>query len=87
MVFRDTTEKRNMEKTLQWQDRHDALTGLINRREFERRLEKTGQPCEVQLYPGAGHAFMNETRPEMYRPEAAADAWPRMVAFFRTHLG
>lgn len=40
MVFRDVTEKRNMQKTLDWQSKHDPLTGLINRREFEERLNK-----------------------------------------------
>lgn len=40
MVFRDVTEKRNMQKTLDWQAKHDPLTGLINRREFEERLNK-----------------------------------------------
>ena len=47
---------------------------------------KSGVAGEVKLYPGAGHAFMNDTRPEMYRPDAAADAFPRMAAFFREHL-
>ena len=40
MVFRDVTEKRTMEKSLNWQAKHDALTGLINRREFDNRLKK-----------------------------------------------
>lgn len=40
MVFRDVTEKRKMQKTLDWQAKHDPLTGLINRREFENRLNK-----------------------------------------------
>lgn len=40
MIFRDVTEKRNMEKNLSWQAKHDALTGLLNRREFDERLEK-----------------------------------------------
>ncbi|MGB1800130.1 MAG: diguanylate cyclase domain-containing protein [Gammaproteobacteria bacterium] len=40
MIFRDVTEKRNMQKTLDWQAKHDPLTGLINRREFEERLNK-----------------------------------------------
>jgi diguanylate cyclase (GGDEF)-like protein/PAS domain S-box-containing protein len=39
MVFRDITEKRKLEKNLNWQDKHDALTGLINRPEFNHRLE------------------------------------------------
>jgi carboxymethylenebutenolidase len=39
-----------------------------------------------QELPGAGHAFFNDTRPDAYRPDAAADAWPRAVEFLRTHL-
>ena len=40
IVFRDVTEKRTMERNLNWQAKHDPLTGLINRREFENRLKK-----------------------------------------------
>ena len=40
MVFRDVTEERGREKVLAWQANHDQLTGLINRREFENRLNK-----------------------------------------------
>jgi carboxymethylenebutenolidase len=54
---------------------------------LEQALAASGQPHRVILYPDAGHAFVNETRPEMYRPEAAADAWSRMVAWFHRHLG
>jgi carboxymethylenebutenolidase len=41
---------------------------------------------EVVLYSGAGHAFMNDTREALYRPDAAADAWPRLVAYLRDAL-
>ncbi len=40
MIFRDVTEKRTMQKTLDWQAKHDPLTGLINRREFDNKLNK-----------------------------------------------
>lgn len=40
MIFRDVTEKRTLQKTLDWQAKHDPLTGLINRREFDDRLTK-----------------------------------------------
>ncbi|MBF8269183.1 MAG: diguanylate cyclase/phosphodiesterase with PAS/PAC sensor(s) [Gammaproteobacteria bacterium] len=40
LVFRDVTDKRNLARDLVWQASHDALTGLINRREFENRLLK-----------------------------------------------
>ncbi len=36
MVIRDVTESRRMAQELSFQARHDALTGLINRSEFER---------------------------------------------------
>jgi diguanylate cyclase (GGDEF)-like protein/PAS domain S-box-containing protein len=39
LVFRDVTEARRAAHQLSYQASHDALTGLINRREFERRLE------------------------------------------------
>ncbi len=64
----------------------DHLIPVAQARALEEGVARAGQPGEVHVYPGAGHAFMNDTRPEMYRAEAAADAWPRMVGFFRTHL-
>ncbi|MGD1918024.1 MAG: EAL domain-containing protein [Pleurocapsa sp.] len=38
IVFRDVTESRHLSNQLSWQANHDALTGLYNRREFEKRL-------------------------------------------------
>jgi carboxymethylenebutenolidase len=66
--------------------RDDPFVAVDDVRALERQLEKSGQPHEVVLYEGAGHAFMNDTRPEMYRPEVARDAWARMLAWFRRHL-
>lgn len=40
LVFRDVTERRNLAHQLSWQASHDPLTGLANRREFERHLEQ-----------------------------------------------
>ena len=54
---------------------------------FDAQLDASGQPHEVIVYPGAGHAFVNDTRAEMYRPEAARDAWSRMLAWFQRYLG
>jgi carboxymethylenebutenolidase len=64
----------------------DALIPVADVRRLERGLERARHPGQVVLYPGAGHAFMNDTRPDAFRPAAAADAWPRMVAFLRRHL-
>ncbi len=41
LVFRDVTEMRALSNRLSYQATHDALTGLINRHEFEKRLEQT----------------------------------------------
>jgi diguanylate cyclase (GGDEF)-like protein/PAS domain S-box-containing protein len=39
LVIHDVTEARKMERELSYQTTHDALTGLINRAEFEARLD------------------------------------------------
>lgn len=64
----------------------DEFVPVDDVRELERRLAKSGQETEIVLYPDAGHAFMNDTRPAAYRPDEAADAWRRMVAFLHRHL-
>lgn len=46
----------------------------------------TGQPVEIEVYPEAGHAFVNDTRPDAYRETEARDAWTRMAEFLRGHL-
>ncbi len=40
IVLRDVTRVRSLEKRLSYQATHDSLTGLINRREFEVRLNQ-----------------------------------------------
>jgi carboxymethylenebutenolidase len=54
--------------------------------ELRQRAQKHGRELEAVVYTGAGHAFANESRAEAYRPEAAADAWRRALAFFATRL-
>ncbi|MDQ3804944.1 MAG: dienelactone hydrolase family protein [Acidobacteriota bacterium] len=55
-------------------------------RDLEAKLRERGKAVEMHIYPGTDHAFFNDTRPEVYDPEAAADAWRRTVEFFRRHL-
>ncbi|HVT15979.1 MAG TPA: EAL domain-containing protein [Thermoanaerobaculia bacterium] len=40
LVFKDVTELRGMEREMAYLASHDALTGLLNRREFELRLKR-----------------------------------------------
>lgn len=42
-------------------------------------------PVEVVSYD-ADHAFFNDTRPEVYNPEAARDAWQRVLKLFGERL-
>lgn len=54
--------------------------------EIKKQLESRGHPIEVHVYD-AQHAFVNDTRPEVYHAENAKLAWERTVAFFKKHLG
>ena len=51
------------------------------------RLSDIGGPVDVIVYPGCGHAFLNDTREEAYRPDEAKDAWDGMLRFLRSYLG
>ena len=46
---------------------------------------KDNLPVEVVSYD-ADHAFFNDTRPQVYDAEAAADAWRRVLELFGKHL-
>ena len=39
LLLHDVTESRGLTRQISYQAAHDALTGLVNRREFERRLQ------------------------------------------------
>jgi diguanylate cyclase (GGDEF)-like protein/PAS domain S-box-containing protein len=54
LVFSDVTEMRRVTRQLVQQAAHDALTGLVNRREFERRLEHALESAKGQ---GIQHAL------------------------------
>ncbi len=41
---------------------------------------------ESVVYPDCGHAFFNDTNPNMYNKEAADDAWERTLAFLKDNL-
>jgi carboxymethylenebutenolidase len=58
----------------------DAVAAL------EAEIQEAGGSIEKHVYADADHAFFNDTRPEVYKPEAAADAWNRTLQFFEQHL-
>jgi carboxymethylenebutenolidase len=49
------------------------------------KLVASGRTMQLEVYD-ADHAFVNDTRPEVYSPEAAKLAWSRTIAFLRQHL-
>jgi carboxymethylenebutenolidase len=53
---------------------------------FEKTMKGMNRRIDVKIYDGAGHAFENSTNKTGYRPEAAADAWARTVAFLNKTL-
>ena len=55
-------------------------------RELEAKLKSLGKPVEIHIYEDADHAFFNDDRPEVYKPDAAAAAWERTINFLRERL-
>jgi carboxymethylenebutenolidase len=53
---------------------------------FEKTMKGLNRRIDVKVYPGAGHAFENPNNTSGYRPEAAADAWKRTLAFLHSVL-
>jgi carboxymethylenebutenolidase len=49
-------------------------------------LAQTPHETRVDVYEGAGHAFLADYRPS-YRPEPAAKLWKQIVPFLHKHLG
>jgi carboxymethylenebutenolidase len=64
----------------------DELIPATDVEELRRLLSRSGKEFEIQTYAGAGHAFFNDSRPEVFRPLAAADAWSRATAFLEKAL-
>jgi carboxymethylenebutenolidase len=48
-------------------------------------LEAAGKRVEAYFYE-ADHAFMNDARPEVYKPDDARLAWDRTMTFLRREL-
>lgn len=47
VVFRDVSVARQHAERLSWQASHDALTGLVNRKEFDLRLEEAVRSAQM----------------------------------------
>ena len=63
----------------------DACVSPAVARRRAAQMDGAGVQHDTIVYPGAQHAFFNDTR-AAYDAEAAADAWGKMLALFRAAL-
>jgi carboxymethylenebutenolidase len=59
---------------------HDQAAAIL-----ETELTAAGIPHDLKVYPGAKHAFFNDTF-QNYHADASADSWRRVLAFFAEHV-
>jgi len=68
---------------------YGANDGWIQRPDVERLaadLKKFGKQGEAKIYEGCDHGFFNDTRKDVYAPEAAKDAWQHTLKLFAETL-
>lgn len=53
---------------------------------YEEALKAAGVKYELYVYEGAQHAFLNDTAPTRYNPEAAKLAWERTMKIFKEKI-
>jgi carboxymethylenebutenolidase len=63
----------------EWESADDA-------RRTEERLRRAGREATFHFYPGVGHWFFENNRPDAYNAPAAELAWQRTVEFLRGAL-
>jgi carboxymethylenebutenolidase len=52
---------------------------------LEKAAKEAGVNFTLHMWP-AGHAFMNQSKPDVYEPEIAKQALAESIAFFQAHL-
>jgi carboxymethylenebutenolidase len=55
-------------------------------KQFEGAMKAAGKDVDIQIFDGAGHAFMNPNNANGYKEDAAKRAWERIDAFFARTL-
>lgn len=64
----------------------DGFAGPDAVKALEDQLRSLGKDATLHVHAGADHAFFNDTRPEVYDPEASRIAFERTVELFRAEL-
>jgi carboxymethylenebutenolidase len=65
--------------------KHDEWATVAKAEAIKKECDANGTPMQLEVYD-AGHAFMNDTRPEAYDEKSAKLAWQRSVDFLKKHL-
>ncbi len=55
-------------------------------KELEKKLQSANRSVTFYTYPGTGHWFFEQDRPDAYNPPAAKLAWERTAAFLHHEL-
>jgi carboxymethylenebutenolidase len=53
---------------------------------LEKSAKEIGVPFTSYNYPEADHAFLNEQRKDVYRPDDAKDAWSKILPFLQSNV-
>ncbi|MGI8690699.1 MAG: dienelactone hydrolase family protein, partial [Thermomicrobiales bacterium] len=68
----------------------DPIIPAAKIQQLQQALQSAGKTVDFKIYPDAGHAFNNDTRPFTngvgYVADAAQDAWGRTLAWYRKYL-
>jgi len=64
----------------------DGFFGPDLARGLEQQLRDLGKDAQITIHEGADHAFFNDTRPDVYKPECAAEAWASTLELFSSVL-
>jgi carboxymethylenebutenolidase len=64
----------------------DAFVPPATVHQLEADLRAAGVHTDFTIYPGVDHAFLNDTRPDVYDAATALRAWSRILAFLRAAL-
>ncbi|MDB4936419.1 MAG: hypothetical protein JWP87_3391 [Labilithrix sp.] len=65
--------------------KNDDWATVAKAEEIKAKLDALGKPMQLEVYD-AGHAFVNDTRPEAYDEKSAKLAWQRSVEFLKKNL-
>lgn len=65
---------------------NDEFVAPSRARDLEDEIRGAQGRVRCKVYPGVQHAFLNDSRPDVYDAVAAAEAWNDILSFLRSEL-